>query len=54
MGKKNTQKIERKNIALRTKIKRLTRKTICYSKTEYMHDIIIGLFINIFEFGISI
>ncbi|MCI9355006.1 MAG: hypothetical protein HFE58_09470 [Firmicutes bacterium] len=52
--KKNTQKIERKNITLRTRIKRLTRKTIYYSKTEYMHDIIIGLFINIFEFGLSI
>ena len=54
IGKKNTQKIERKNLTLRTKIKRLARKTICYSKTEYIHDIIIGLFINTFEFGLSI
>ena len=54
IGKKNTQKIERKNLTLRTRIKRLARKTICYSKTEYMHDIIIGLFINTFEFGLSI
>ncbi len=54
IGKKNTQKIERKNLTLRTRIKRLARKTICYSKTEYMHDIIIGLFINTFEFDLSI
>ena len=54
IGKKNTQKIERKNLTLRTRIKGLARKTICYSKTEYMHDIIIGLFINTFEFGLSI
>jgi len=54
IGKKNTQKIEKKNLTLRTRIKRLARKTICYSKTEYMHDIIIGLFINTFEFGLSI
>ena len=54
VGKKNTQKIERKNLTLRTRIKRLARKTICYSKTEYMHDIVIGLFINTFEFGLSI
>ena len=54
IGKKNTQKIERKNLTLRTRIKGLARKTICYSKTEYMHDIIIGLFIKTFEFGLSI
>jgi insertion element IS1 protein InsB len=33
VGKKNTQAIERKNLTLRTRIKRLCRKTICYSKT---------------------
>lgn len=54
IGKKNTQKIERKHLTLRTRIKRLARKTICYSKTERMHDIIIGLFINTFEFGFSL
>ncbi len=30
-GKKNTQKIERDHLTLRTRIKRLCRKTICFS-----------------------
>ena len=54
VGKRNTQKIERKNLNLRTWIKRLTRKTICFSKCEKMHDIVIGLLINKVEFGINI
>jgi insertion element IS1 protein InsB len=40
--------------ALRTRIKRLVRKTICFSKTILMHDTVIGLFINRFEFGLDI
>ena len=51
IGKENTQKIERKHINLRTRIKRLVRRTICFSKTERMHDLVIGLFINCYEFG---
>ena len=31
-GKRHTQKIERKHLTLRTRIKRLARKTICFSK----------------------
>ncbi len=54
VGKKNTQKIERKNLNFRTRIKRLTRRTICFSKSELMHDIVIGLYINAVEFGIDI
>jgi insertion element IS1 protein InsB len=50
-GKANTQRIERKHLTLRTRIKRLARKTICFSKTEQMHDMVIGLFINRHEFG---
>jgi insertion element IS1 protein InsB len=53
ISKKNTQRIERKNLTLRTRIKRLCRKTICFSKTIQMHDIVIGLVINILEFGLS-
>ena len=53
-GKHNTQKIERKNLNLRTWIKRLTRKTICFSKPVLMHDIVIGLLINKVEFGVDI
>lgn len=54
VGKRNTQKIERKHLTLRTRIKRLARKTICFSKKEKMHDIVIGLFINRYEFGKAI
>jgi len=32
-------------------IKRLTRKIICFSKSEKMHDIVIGLLINKIEFN---
>jgi insertion element IS1 protein InsB len=46
IGKQNTQKIENKNLLLRTRIKRLARKTICFSKSEALHDAVIGLFIN--------
>ena len=51
VGKRNTQKIERKNLNFRTWIKRLARKTICFSKLELMHDTVIGLLINTVEFG---
>ena len=51
IGKTNTQKIERKNLNFRIWIKRLTRRTICFSKLEAMHDIVIGLLINKVEFG---
>jgi insertion element IS1 protein InsB len=50
-GKRNTQKIERKHLTLRTRIKRLARQTICFSKSIQMHDIVIGLFVNRSEFG---
>ena len=51
VGKRNTQTIERKNLTLRTRIKRLARKTICFSKSKFMHDTVIGLLINFLEFG---
>ena len=51
VGKQHTQTIESKHINLRTRIKRLVRRTICFSKTECMHDLVIGLFINRYEFG---
>ena len=51
IGKENPQKIERKHLTLRTRIKRLARKTICFSKKEQMHDVVIGLFVNRYEFG---
>jgi insertion element IS1 protein InsB len=54
VGKENTQKIESKHITLRTRIKRLIRRTICFSKTEQMHDLVIGLFVNRYEFGLPL
>ncbi len=54
VGKANTQRIERKHLTLRTRIKRLARKTICFSKSTWLHDIVIGLFINRYEFGRAI
>jgi insertion element IS1 protein InsB len=53
-GKRHTQKIECKHLALRTRIKRLARKTICFSKSVQMHDIVIGLFVNRYEFGFAL
>jgi insertion element IS1 protein InsB len=54
IGKRKTQRIEQKHLRLRTRIKRLARETICFSKTEEMHDIVIGLFINRYEFGLPV
>ena len=54
VGKRRTQQLERKHLTLRTRIKRLVRRTICFSKSIQMHEIVIGLFINRFEFGLQI
>ncbi len=54
IGKRNTQRIERKHLTLRTRIKRLTRKTICFSKSKRMYDIVIGIFVNRYEFGVPV
>ena len=47
------QSLEGKHLTLRTRIKRLARKTICFSKSVVIHDTIIGLFINQFFFGVQ-
>jgi insertion element IS1 protein InsB len=54
IGKRHTQRIERQHLTLRTRIKRLVRKTICFSKSTQMHDIVIGLFVNRYEFGLDV
>ena len=46
IGKGETWEIERKNLNSRTHLKRLNRKTICYSKCEQMHDKVIGAYIE--------
>ena len=53
-GKRNTRKIERTHLTLHTRIKRLLRKTICFSKSIEMHEIVIGLFIDRYEFGMPV
>lgn len=46
------QSLERKHLTLRIRIKRLARKTICFSKSILLHNTIIGLFINQYFFGL--
>ena len=50
----DTQRIERKHLTLRVRIKRLARKTLCFSKSVQMHDAVIGLFIDRYEFGLDV
>ena len=45
-GKIHTQRIERCNLNLRTRIKRLARKTICFSRSKEMHEKVIGTYIE--------
>ena len=54
VGKRRTQQLERKHLTLRTRSKRLVRKTICCSQSVQMHDLVIGRFINRFEFGVNV
>ena len=46
--------MERKHLTLRTRITRLARKTICFSKSIQMHDIVMGLLVNRYEFGLPV
>jgi insertion element IS1 protein InsB len=50
IGKDMTWKIERKNLNFRTHIKRLNRKTVCYSKNELIHDNVIEMYIERYYF----
>ncbi len=54
VSKHNPQQLERKYLTLRTRLKRLARKTICFSKSTEMHDTVIGLCINRYEFGLQV
>jgi insertion element IS1 protein InsB len=49
-GKRNTQRIERKHLLLRTWCSRLVRRGIRFSKSEVMHHTVIGLVINVWFF----
>jgi insertion element IS1 protein InsB len=52
--KKSVDRSERKHLTLRTRIKRLARKTICFSTSMQMHDMVIGLFVNRHDLGLRI
>jgi len=54
LGKTNAQQIDRKHLTLRTRIKRLARKTIGFSKAVFRHETVIDLFVNRYEFGTPI
>jgi len=51
VGKLTMQKIERKHLTLRTRLKRLGRKTLCFSRSRIMYDLLSGLYMNRVEFG---
>jgi insertion element IS1 protein InsB len=51
VGKLTMQKIEHKHLTLRTRLKRLARKTLCFSRSCVMHDLLIRLYMNRVEFG---
>jgi insertion element IS1 protein InsB len=46
IGKQGTQRIERNNLTIRTRLKRWHRRTICFSKSDEMDDAVIKLFIH--------
>jgi insertion element IS1 protein InsB len=46
VSKKFTQNIERMNLNLRIHIKRLSRKIICFSKSQIIHDKLVGTYIQ--------
>ena len=50
--KRYTQSIERQNLTFRTRLKRLARRTICFSKSVELHDKVIGEFIHRYHFQI--
>ena len=51
IGKWRIQSLERTQLTLRTRSKRLARKTLCFSNSIERHDIVIGVFVNRYELG---
>ncbi len=49
-GKAFTQRIERNNLTLRTRIKRQARRTICFSRSVELHEKVISAFIEKYMF----
>ena len=54
IGKLPMQKIERKHLTWRTRLKRLARQSLCCSRSTVMHDAVIGLFITQYAFARAI
>jgi insertion element IS1 protein InsB len=50
VGKIFTLRIERHNLTLRTHIKRLARRTICFSKSVELHEKVIGAYIDKYHY----
>jgi insertion element IS1 protein InsB len=46
MSKLGTQRIERTNLTFRTHLKRLQRRTICFSKSDEIHYAVLSLYIH--------
>jgi IS1 family transposase/transposase-like protein len=46
IGKVGTQRIERQNLNFRTHLKRLQRRTICFSNTKKMFEAVVKLYIH--------
>jgi len=51
VSKLTMQQIERKHLTSRTRLKRLARKALCFSRSHIMHGLYIGLYMNQVEFG---
>jgi len=49
-GKIFTQRIERNNLTLRTRLKRLARRSICFSRSVELHGKVISAFIEKYMF----
>ena len=50
VGKLSMQKIERKHLTVRTRLKGLARQTRCFSGSSLLHDLVLGLYMNEVEF----
>jgi len=46
VGKRRRQQLERKQLTLRTRIKRWVRKTICFPKFVQMHETVSGFLVS--------
>lgn len=53
VGKAALPRLARQHLPLRTRLKRLARKTSCFSKSQFLHDGLIALFIHHFFFGLK-